>query len=115
MFSYVNLVGEKTRQVLSLAPLAVQPNYQKRGIGSKLVRMGLAIAESREEPLVLVLEHSWFYPRFGFQPANSYGIEHPVTVPEEAFMVKPLKNYQENYRGKVIYPPSFIDSDISPE
>lgn len=107
MFSCVDLVDEETKQVLLLAPLAVKPKFQNRGIGSKLVRVGLESAEAIKEPLILVLGHSNFYSRFGFMPSKHYQIEPPFPVPEEVFMIKPLKNYRQYYRGKVILPLAF--------
>ena len=107
LFSYIDLVGQENLQVLGLAPMAVQPEFQRRGIGSALVRVSLEAASERGESMVLVLGHPQFYSRFGFEPSVSYGIESPFPVPEEVFMVLPLKNYQGRYRGKVVYPPAF--------
>ncbi|BAY09916.1 GNAT family N-acetyltransferase [Calothrix sp. NIES-2098] len=107
LFSYIDLVGEETLQVLGLAPMAVLPNFQKQGIGSALVKAGLEIANARKEAIVIVLGHPQFYSRFGFKPSVNYEIESPFPVPEEYFMVKPLQNYQEIYKGKVVYPRAF--------
>lgn len=107
LFSYINLVGAETLQVLSLAPLAVVPKFQKQGIGSTLVQIGLENADNLGEALIVVLGHPQFYSRFGFQPSINYGIESPFPVPEDVFMVKLLTNYQKKYQGKVVYPPAF--------
>lgn len=107
LFSYIDISGQENWQVLSLAPLAVQPEFQRRGIGSALVRVGLEAASVRGESLVIVLGHPQFYSRFGFESSAGYGISSPFPVPKESFMVKPLKNYHRRYTGKVIYPPAF--------
>ncbi|MBE9034349.1 GNAT family N-acetyltransferase [aff. Roholtiella sp. LEGE 12411] len=107
LFSYIDLVGAETLQVLGLAPIAVCPQFQRQGIGSKLVQAGLERANVRGEAMVIVLGHPQFYPRFGFKPSVDYEIESPFPVPEDVFMVKPLQNYQEKYKGKVVYPPAF--------
>ncbi|PPS44110.1 GNAT family N-acetyltransferase [Chroococcidiopsis sp. TS-821] len=107
LFSYIDLVGKETLRVLGLAPLAVIPKFQKQGIGSALAQVGLETADQMSEALVVVLGHPQFYSRFGFQPSINYGIVSPFPVPEDAFMVKLLTNYQEKYQGKVIYPPAF--------
>jgi len=109
LFSYIDLVDKETFKVLGLAPLAVHPQFQSQGIGSALVKAGLEIAEARKETLVMVLGHPHFYLRFGFQPSVVYKIESPFPVPEDVFMAKPLKSYQEIYKGKVIYPSAFND------
>src|SRR4028119_2221638 len=53
LFSYMDLVGQEHLQVLGLAPMAVLPEFQRRGIGSLLVRMGLKAAEAREEVMII--------------------------------------------------------------
>jgi putative acetyltransferase len=107
LFSYIDLVGEETLKVLGLAPMAVRPQFQNQGIGSALVKAGLEIAEARKEALVIVLGHAHFYSRFGFQPSVLYDIESPFPVPDDVFMAKLLKGYQEIYKGKVVYPSAF--------
>jgi len=107
LFSYIELVSEEKLQVLGLAPIAVHPQFQKQGIGSALIKAGLTKAETRGESLVIVLGDPQFYSRFGFVPSTTHEIASSFPVPDEFFMVKPLKNYQTKYRGKVIYPPAF--------
>lgn len=73
---------------MGLAPMAVLPACQRRGIGSSLVRAGLARLRSRSCPFVIVLGHPAYYPRFGFEPASRYGLRSQWDgVPDEAFMV----------------------------
>ncbi|MBX9255754.1 N-acetyltransferase [Desmonostoc muscorum CCALA 125] len=107
LFSYIDLVHEQTLKILGLAPLAIRPEFQRQGIGSALIKAGLEIAEVNKEAIVIVLGHPEFYTRFGFQTSVIYGIESPFPVPEEFFMVKTLESYQERYKGKVVYPPTF--------
>jgi len=108
LLSYASLAGEP---VLALAPMAVLPAWQGQGVGSALVVAALDAAEVREEPLVLVLGHPWFYPRFGFRPASKYGIFPSAPWPDAAFMAKPLTTYRGDLRGRVIYPPAFDGLD----
>ena len=105
MLSYVDLDG---RDVLQLSPLSVAPDRQSEGIGSALSRKALRLADERGEPLVVVLGHPTYYPRFGFRPASSLGIEPPdPSMPDEAFMVVPLGAYDPTLRGRVTFPPAF--------
>lgn len=73
---------------MGLAPMAVIPSHQRKGIGSKLVRYGLDHLRQSGCPFVVVLGHPKYYPRFGFEVASKY---HLVCqwegVPNEAFMV----------------------------
>jgi putative acetyltransferase len=53
-------------RAVSLAPMAVLPAFQRRGIGSALVRHGLELCRERGNSIVVVLGHPGYYPRFGF-------------------------------------------------
>ncbi len=73
---------------MGLAPMAVLPELQNKGIGSKLVKEGLRIINTTKCPFVIVLGHEKYYPRFGFQRASKYGLKSQWEgVPDEAFMV----------------------------
>ena len=96
-----------SRRVLSLAPVAVLPERQSQGIGSRLIRAALDIADQLGQPLVLLIGHAAYYPRFGFVPGRPLGIEPPFPVPDEVFMVRPLTTYDPDIRGRVVYPSCF--------
>ncbi len=66
------------------------PAYQSRGIGSDLVRAGLVELRKAGHVIVVVLGHPDYYPRFGFVPAENYGVRWEHDAPSEAFMVKEL-------------------------
>lgn len=110
-YSHVRLESKPSAEVLALAPIAVTPAFQNKGVGTALMNESLSRADARGEPLVVVLGHPEYYPRFGFVPAASMGIEPPwPDVPEEAFMVKPLSAYREHMRGVVRYPEAFEET-----
>ncbi len=107
MLSYVTLVGPN-RRILSLAPLSVRPDRQNRKIGDDLTREALRLADVMGEPLVVVLGHPNYYPRFGFEPSSSHGIEpHVPEIPADVFMVVRLSAYDPALRGRIAYPPAF--------
>jgi putative acetyltransferase len=54
---------------VGLAPLAVTPCAQRRGIGGALVREGLRLLAAQGEQLVFVLGEPAYYERFGFDRA----------------------------------------------
>ena len=95
--------------VLVLAPMAVLPELQGRGAGTALVREGLRRAGRTGYPLVSVLGHPDYYPRFGFEPADPLGIQAPFEVPSEAWMALPLPSYTAEARGVVQYADAFAD------
>src|SRR5437868_6638418 len=59
---------------LGLAPLAVAPDVQRRGVGGRLVRDGLAAAARSGAGFVVVLGHPGYYQRVGFRRASDFGL-----------------------------------------
>jgi predicted N-acetyltransferase YhbS len=56
MFSNLNIITDAgTVAALALAPMAVLPDFQKQGIGSALVRRGLADCKMKDHRIVVVL------------------------------------------------------------
>ncbi len=89
-----------------LAPLAVIPDAQRKGVGKKLVETGLNILSTKGVDAVFVLGHPEYYPICGFKPAGCQGFEAPYPIPEEhadAWMVKALNNKDiEKISGKIV-------------
>jgi putative acetyltransferase len=71
---------------MGLGPMAVAAAHRGQGIGSALVRAGLARCRSIGAVAVVVLGHPQYYPRFGFRPASEFGIGGEYDVPREVFM-----------------------------
>ncbi len=93
---------------LALAPIAVPPKHQRKGVGKAMVEHGLTEARLSGFGSVIVLGHAEYYPRFGFRPASLYGIKTPFDVPDEAFMALELTHAGlDNVSGTVQYPDEF--------
>jgi putative acetyltransferase len=109
LLSYVGLESDdrNMRQIVVLAPLAVLPEKQCRGVGSALVRHGTAVLESFSEPLVVVRGDLAYYGQFGFQPSVEIGIRPPFHVAANHYLAKLLRVYGADYRGIVRYPATF--------
>lgn len=79
-------------EVAALGPLAVDPAFQRSGIGSALMAEGLERCRSCGFPLVFLLGHPEYYPRFGFVPARRYGFElKQFQASDDVFMVCELE------------------------
>ena len=89
LFSPVHLEAEDGREWSGkgLAPLAVLPEWQRRGTGSELVCAGLDSLRQTLCPFVVVLGYPAYYTRFGFEPASRRRIRCTWDVPDEAFMI----------------------------
>ena len=95
--------------VLALAPLSVAADARGRGIGSRLIREGLARAGRRTEPLAVVLGSSSYYQRFGFRPAREFGIRGPDPSWGDALQALGLPAYRP-VEGELVYPPEFEET-----
>lgn len=95
-------------RALVLSPMSVAPGWQRRGIGSALIRSGLERARDLGHRIVVVEGVPAYYPRFGFVPAREQGLEPPYPVPDSAFMVLELEpGALQGVHGTVIFPPAF--------
>ncbi|MEE1806833.1 bifunctional class I SAM-dependent methyltransferase/N-acetyltransferase [Streptomyces sp. BE133] len=92
---------------LALAPVATAPDRQRQGAGQAVVRAALDAARLRGEPLVLVLGHPEYYPKFGFVPASRYGIRPGFDVPDAAMMALVLDDSVPVPQGTIRYPAAF--------
>jgi putative acetyltransferase len=91
---------------VALAPLAVLPEHQRKGIGGLLIRHGLELLQGRGERIVIVVGHPNYYPEFGFSRDKARLLES--SFPAEAFMALDLSvGALDGIRGSVVYPPAF--------
>lgn len=85
MYSPLSVGGEVTGA--ALGPMAVLPEYQRQGIGSRLVEAGNRKLKDTGCPFVIVVGHADYYPRFGFRAASTHGIRCQWEVPDNVFML----------------------------
>lgn len=94
---------------LELAPVAVLPDWQRHGIGGLLVREAISRARDLGHNIMILVGHPTYYPRFGFRPANDYGIKGPHQWSYEAFMVIELRpGALDSAQGVVVQPTYFM-------
>ena len=89
MFSKVR-VGKG--ELLALAPISVDPVYQKQGIGSALVEAGIELAKKLGYKGIVVIGPQSYYSRFGFRKAAEFNIKSPFDIPEESYLILELSN-----------------------
>lgn len=102
----------KLVDVLVLSPIGVVPEWQGKGIGSRLIQHAFAVAGERSEPLVFLEGDPGYYSRFGFEPGEAVGFRRPsLRIPEWAFQVRRLAAYQPWMTGTLVYPDTFWHLD----
>jgi putative acetyltransferase len=84
-FSEVTIAGSIASSTgLGLAPVAMVPELQRRGLGAQLVGEGLCACERLGVGFVVVLGAPEYYHRFGFRSADLFGLENEYGA-DEAF------------------------------
>jgi putative acetyltransferase len=88
LYSPVCIDGEEGEIIgAGLGPMAVLPEHQRNGIGSKLIHTGSEKLKQSGCPFIVVLGYPEYYPRFGFQPAGIHQIRCQWDVPDNVFMI----------------------------
>ena len=86
LFSPVSTAPPSDARGIGLAPVAVRPDRQSQGIGSRLIREGLQSCKQLGFDYCVVLGDPDYYQRFGFERASPFGIRNEYGVDRE-FMV----------------------------
>ena len=108
LFSELPIVTEAgTVLALALAPMAVLPELQNRGIGSALVRRGLEVCKEQGLQIVVVLGHPHFYQRFGFSSKLAAQLESPYSGRESFMAAELFPGALGGVTGRVLYPSPF--------
>ena len=104
MFSPVEINNEVVG--MGLAPIAVIPEFQNKGIGSELIKAGIEEVKKRNYSLIVVIGHAEYYSHFGFIPASKCGLKSEYDVPNEIFMALNFNETKWN-NALVKYRPEF--------
>ena len=86
---FLTAPGRPALPALALAPVAVAPECQSRGIGSLIVSACLRLADPALP--VFVIGNPAFYGRFGFEPAAGHAVSSRFDVASHFFMVRPAR------------------------
>jgi putative acetyltransferase len=112
LFSDLPIITETgTVPALSLAPMAVLPDFQRQGIGSTLVRCGLELCREQGHRIVVVLGHAQFYPRFGFSSKLASALTSPFGGGDSWMALELVPEALAGVTGQVQYPPPFGASE----
>ena len=93
---------------LALAHISVLPEFQGQGIGGKLIVESHKKAKQLGHKSIILLGHENYYPRFGYEQVDKFGIELPFEVPKENCMaIELVENGLNGISGMVEYPKEF--------
>ena len=73
-------ITDRAADWFDLGPVSVLPSHQRDGIGSALVRRGIADMRARRAKGIVLLGDPAYYTRFGF--AHDPGLAYPGPPPE---------------------------------
>ncbi|MFK8907138.1 GNAT family N-acetyltransferase [Streptomyces sp. YS-3] len=94
--------------VMTLSPLGVHPDVQRRGIGARLIEHALAAADERGVPLVFLEGSPVYYRTRGFEAASPLGFRSPsLRIPDPAFQVARLSAHEPWMTGTLVYSDTF--------
>jgi predicted N-acetyltransferase YhbS len=93
--------------LLGLGPIGVTPRLQRHGIGSALMNDTIARANAAGEGGIALLGSTDYYPRFGFVPAASFGVQPPDEAWGDHFQLLPLAVWPGGVHGTFRYAAPF--------
>lgn len=103
---FSRLWADSTALFTALAPMAVRPDHQGKGVGSRLVQTGVEFCRDFGAHAVIVLGHPNFYPRFGFSADAARNVASPYSG-SPAFMALELEQGALAEPLSVAYPDPF--------
>jgi len=100
-----NIVYVKTKiknngteyNVLTFGPVSVLPEYQNRGIGSKLINHTIKLSREMGFAAIIIYGDPEYYKRFGFKESKNYGITNADKKYPAALLV--LELYPRSLSG----------------
>lgn len=100
--------GEQDYPALALAPVSVHPNFQRQGIGQRLIETAHEQARELGHEAIILVGHADYYPRFGYRPTADFDIRLPFPAPPENCMALELvSGALSKMQGEVIYSDPF--------
>lgn len=96
---------------LTLGPIAVIPEHQRKGVGGKLIDKAHSTAIDLGYHSIILLGHPSYYPRFGYKKADLYRLSNPWGIDNEAFMaIELVEGALSQISGEVLYPEAFNEA-----
>ena len=112
LFTPVTLEPQRdTLRGLGIGPVAILPERQRTGIGSRLIWAGLEFCRVQGYDFIVLLGDPGYYSRFGFTPARAFGLSSDYGDSDEFQVLELRPGVLVGASGKVKYTPEFKELD----
>jgi len=113
IYSKARIDSDEHKEVLCMGPVSILPQYQKNGIGSRLILQSIETAEKMGFVGIIIFGNPDYYHRFGFRNAADFNITTSEGMNFEAFMALELyKDSLKNISGRFVADAAF-ESDLN--
>ncbi|MDP2994948.1 MAG: HAD-IA family hydrolase [Anaerolineales bacterium] len=102
--------GARSGRGLGLGPIAILPEFQRTGIGSRLMRAGLEHVRRLDYGFVVLLGDPATYSRFGFMPGRAFGLSSDYGDGDEFQVLELRPGALTGSARKVKYIPEFEET-----
>ena len=88
MYSFAKIIStdQKIFEVLCLGPISVLPDYQNKGVGSKLIKKSILKAAELNDKGILLFGNQNYYSKFGFRNAKLFNVQTSAGENGDYFM-----------------------------
>jgi predicted N-acetyltransferase YhbS len=92
VYSKSSVIGKDgaSHETVTFGPVSVLPEFQKRGVGARLILHTLELAKKLGCRAVIILGHPDYYPRLGFRRAREFGLSLETGETFDPFMALEL-------------------------
>jgi len=118
MYTKAWLIDEKGKEIeiVSFGPLSVSPEYQRKGIGSALIKYSKNIAIKNDVKAIVILGDPHNYCKHGFKSSKDYNISdingnYPYGMLALELEVGALAGHKWKYRYSDVYEINEKDAD----
>lgn len=102
--------GQTEHEVITFGPLCVEPEYQSKGVGGKLIEHTAELAREQGYKAIVIFGEPGYYPRHGFVTCDRFGITTENGANFDAFMARELyPGALGGIKGCFIEPPVYFD------
>ena len=119
MYTKASLINEKGDKlsIISFGPVSVLPSYQRKGVGSKLIKHTMGIARKNGINAIVILGDPHNYCKHGFKSSKDFNISdetgnYPFGMLALELKEGILKEHKWKYQGSDVYN---IDEDAADE